>query len=87
MSSVARQIFTALQARQPEIETLIQSLVETESPSGDEQGSWAVVDLLVQSANRLNCVDEVERFDVPDFGQHLLVKAFQKLKRDVSTAI
>ena len=78
MSSVARQIFTTLQARQPEIEAFIQSLVETESPSGDEQGSREVVDLLIQHANRLNCVDEVERFDVPNFGQHLLIKAFQK---------
>jgi glutamate carboxypeptidase len=78
MSSLARQIFTALQARQPEIESFIQSLVETESPSGDEQGSRAIVDLLVQNANRLKCVDEIERVDVPDFGQHLLIKAFQK---------
>src|SRR5215213_5740704 len=78
MSSVARQIFNALQARQPEIETFIQSLVETESPSGDEQGSRAVVDLLVQNANRLGCVDEIERVNAPDFGQHLLIKAFQK---------
>ena len=78
MSSVARQIFTALQARQSEIETFMQSLVETESPSGDPQGSRAVVDLLVQNSSGLNCVDEIERVDVPDFGQHLLIKAFQK---------
>ena len=78
MSSVARQVFAALQARQPEIEDFMQSLVETESPSGDEQGSRAVVDLLVQHANRVDCVDEVERIDVPDFGQHLLVKSFQQ---------
>ncbi len=78
MSSVARQIFSALQLRQPDIEAFIQSLVETESPSGDEQGSRAVVDLLVHHANRLDCVDEIERFDVPDFGQHLLIKAFQQ---------
>ena len=78
MSSVARQIFTALQARQSEIEAFIQSLVETESPSGDEEGSRAVVELLVRNANRLSCVDEIERIDAPDFGQHLLIKAFQK---------
>ncbi|HJY30314.1 MAG TPA: M20 family metallopeptidase [Pyrinomonadaceae bacterium] len=78
MSSVARQIFSALQARQSEIEAFMQSLVETESPSGDAQGSRAVVDLLVQNASRLDCVDEIERVDVPDFGQHLLIKAFQK---------
>src|SRR6185436_5916279 len=67
-----------LRARQPEIEGFIQSLVESESPSGDDQGSRAVVDLLVQHAHRLDCVDDVERFDVPDFGQHLLIKAFQE---------
>ncbi len=78
MSSVARQIFTALQARQPEIEALIQSLVEIESPSGDEQGSRAVVDVLVQNASRLSCVDEIERVDAPDFGQNLVIKAFHK---------
>jgi glutamate carboxypeptidase len=78
MNSVARQIFTALQARQPEIEAFIQSLVETESPSGDVAGSRAVTDLLVQNANRLSCIDEIERVDAPDFGQHLLIKAFHK---------
>ena len=56
----------------------MQSLVETESPSGDDEGSRAVVELLVQRVNRLDCVDEVECVDVPNFGQHLLVKAFQK---------
>src|ERR1051325_2174194 len=78
MSSVARQLFSALQARQSEIEAFMQSLVETESPSGDADGSRAVVDLLVQHANRIDRVDEVERVDVADFGQHLLIKAFLK---------
>ncbi len=41
-----RQILTALQSRQPEIEKFMQALVEAESPSGDEEGSRAVVDLL-----------------------------------------
>src|SRR5215218_3173873 len=75
---IARQIFNALQARQAEVEAFIQSLVEVESPSGDAEGSRAVVDLLVQAASRLACVDAIERVDVPDFGQHLLIKAFQK---------
>lgn len=56
----------------------MQSLVETESPSGDAQGSRAVVDLLTQNASRLNCVDAIERVDVPEFGQHVLIKAFHK---------
>lgn len=77
-SSLAREICAALQARQTEIEAFIQALVETESPSGDEHGSRAVVDLLVQAASRLTCVDSIERVDVPDFGQHLVIRAFAK---------
>jgi glutamate carboxypeptidase len=75
---LARQILAALQTRQAEVEAFIQSLVEVESPSGDMEGSRGVVDLLVQAAGKLPCVDAIERVDVPDFGQHLVIKAFQK---------
>jgi glutamate carboxypeptidase len=75
---IVRQIFNALQARQAEVEKLIRSLVEVESPSGDVEGSRAVVDLVVQAASGLSCVDAIERVDVPDFGQHLVIKAFHK---------
>jgi len=78
---IARQILNALQARQAEVEAFIQSLVEVESPSGDAEGSRAVVDLLVAAAGELACVDVMERVDVPDFGQHLVIKAFQKQKQ------
>ena len=76
--SHARQIFNVLHERQVEIEAFIRSLVEVESPSGDVGGSRAVVDLLVEVAGRLDCVDSIERIDVPYFGQHLVIKAFQK---------
>src|SRR6185503_11463001 len=75
---LAHQILTALQARQAEVEKFIQSLVEVESPSGDVEGSRTVVELLAQAASRLACVDAVERLDVPDFGQHLVIRAFQR---------
>ena len=75
---ISRQILDALHERQAEVEAFIQSLVEVESPSGDMEGSRAVVDLLVQAASKLPCVDAIERVDVPDFGQHLVIKAFQK---------
>src|SRR5678816_1856826 len=75
---IASQILDALHERQAEVEAFIQSLVEVESPSGDMEGSRAVVDLLVQAASGLSCVDAIERVDVPDFGQHLVIKAFQK---------
>jgi len=74
----ARQVFNALNERQAEVEAFIRSLVEVESPSGDMEGSRAVVDLLVQAAGELECVDAIERVDVPDFGQHLVIRAFQK---------
>jgi glutamate carboxypeptidase len=67
-----------LQARQAAVEAYIRSLVEVESPSGDMEGSRGVADLLVQAASGLSCVDAIERFDVPDFGQHLVIRAFQK---------
>jgi glutamate carboxypeptidase len=76
--SNARAIFNALHARENEIEAFIRSLVEVESPSGDVAGSRGVVDLLVEATGRLECVDSIERVDVPDFGQHLVIKAFQK---------
>src|ERR1700741_179474 len=76
--SNARQILAALQARQSEVEAFIRSLVEVESPSGDVKGSIGIVDLLADAAERLDCVDAIERIDVPDFGQHLVIKAFQK---------
>jgi glutamate carboxypeptidase len=75
---LARQILTALQTRQAEVEAFIQSLVDAESPSGDFEGSRAVVDLLVQAAGKLSCVDAIERVDVAGFGQHLVIRAFQK---------
>ncbi|HEU4511420.1 MAG TPA: M20 family metallopeptidase [Pyrinomonadaceae bacterium] len=74
---IPRQIFNTLQSRQPEIEKFIQALVEVESPSGDEQGSRDVVELLAQAAGALRCVDAIERLDVPGMGQHVAIKAFQ----------
>ena len=74
----ARQIFNALKERQREIEAFIRSLVEVESPSGDVEGSRGVVDLLADAAGRLECVDAIERIDVTDFGQHLVIKAFHQ---------
>jgi glutamate carboxypeptidase len=77
-SSLANRIRDRFRARQSDIESFIRALVEVESPSGDESGSRAVVDLLSQTARTLVCVDAVERVDVPDFGQHLVIKAFQE---------
>lgn len=76
--SFARQIMTLLRARQAEIEELIKALVETESPSGDVSGSDAVVEVLVRAAERVSCIDAIERVDVADVGQHLVIRAFKE---------
>ena len=75
---VAQQILERLQTRQGEIESFMRALVEIESPSGDENGSRRIVDLLENAARELACVGEVDRVDVPAFGQHLVIKAFQE---------
>ena len=78
----ARQIHEILKSRQVEIETFIRALVETESPSGDEAGSRAVVDLIAGEARRISCVSEIKRVDVPDFGQHLVIHAFTEQRAE-----
>ena len=77
-SSLAKQILEKFETRQSEIESFIRALVEVESPSGDLPGSRAVVDLLADAARSLECVGNVERVEVPGFGQHLVIKAFQE---------
>jgi glutamate carboxypeptidase len=74
--TLANQILSKFQARQADIESFMRALVEVESPSGDVDGSRAVVDLLVDAARGLSCVGAVERVEMPGFGQHLVVKAF-----------
>lgn len=74
--TAARQIHELLNERQVEIEAFIRAVVETESPSGDESGSLAVAGLLSEAAERIECVSEIKRIHAPDFGQHVVIKAF-----------
>ncbi|HSE31709.1 MAG TPA: M20 family metallopeptidase [Pyrinomonadaceae bacterium] len=62
--------------RQSQIEAFIAEIVSEESPSGDPAGSRAVVDILANAANKIRCVTEVERVEVPGFGEHLVIRAF-----------
>lgn len=75
---IARRIQSEFQRRQESIETFIKTLVELESPSGDQDRSKAVVDVLVAAAEKLSCVNKVERIEVPGFGQNLVIEAFQQ---------
>jgi glutamate carboxypeptidase len=74
---LARDLQERFRDRQTRIISLIKTLVETESPSGDEPGSRTVVDLLANAAASARSVDSIERVDVPGFGQHLVIRAFQ----------
>ena len=78
---------TLLASRQDEIVDSICKLVETESPSGDCEGSRAVVDLLVQSARTIPAISSVERIPVPDYGEHLGVRAFGGQANDATTTL
>src|SRR6266850_4397912 len=65
-------------ARQHELLALTCALVEAESPSGDREGSSAVVSLLASAAASIGSVNSVERFASEDFGEHIVVRAFGK---------
>lgn len=65
-----------LRGREREILGLARALVETESPSGDEEGSRAVVRLLAEAAHSIDGVNAVDVIESPGYGVHLRVRAF-----------
>lgn len=65
-------------ARRDALMSLMRALVEAESPSGDAEGSRAVVQLLTESLKDVGAVNSVERVAVENFGEHLRVRAFDK---------
>lgn len=62
--------------RQDAIIAFARALVETESPSGDEAGSKAVVSLLAAAATAISRVTTIERVASENYGEHLRVTAF-----------
>lgn len=77
-AALAKELQNRFLERQPQIVSLTRAIVEAESPSGDQAGSRAVVDLLARAAETAHCVNSIDRIDVPDFGQHLVIRAFQE---------
>src|SRR3989442_6098918 len=61
--------------RQNEVLALTRSLVETESPSGDEEGSNKVVSLLSASARSIGAITSIDRIASENFGCHLRIRA------------
>jgi glutamate carboxypeptidase len=81
-ADLANQLLNAFKTRQQSIEAFIKTLVEIESPSGDEAGSRAVVDKLVDAAGELACVNSIERREVSSFGQHLVIRSFTEFENE-----
>jgi len=67
-------------SRQDAVVAFARALVETESPSGDEAGSKAVVSLLAAAAAGISRVTTIERVASENYGEHLRVTAFGDLR-------
>jgi glutamate carboxypeptidase len=66
-------------ARRGELLSLARALCEAESPSGDAEGSRAVVSLLEEYARSLEGFASFERIAAPDnFGEHFRLRAFDE---------
>ena len=63
-------------ARHDRIVEITRTLVETESPSGDEEGSREAVSVLVAAAQLIEGV-RIERIAAPNYGEHLRITAFE----------
>src|SRR5688572_26588423 len=91
MTNANRTQLEAVQAffegRQDEIVSSICQLVETESPSGDSEGSSAIVDLLAEIARSIPSISSVERIPVPGYGEHLRIGAFEVQPDNTSTTL
>jgi glutamate carboxypeptidase len=74
--SMIDDVLVFLEARRSKVLALARSLVETESPSGDVEGSRAVVELLVEAARKIAGVTTIERIESPGYGEHLRIRAF-----------
>jgi glutamate carboxypeptidase len=72
----ALSVLEYFEARRGEMLALTRALVETESPSGDVDGSRAVVGLLAEAARKTEGVTSVERIENPGYGEHLRIHAF-----------
>ena len=72
----AKALLEHFRARESELLGLTRAIVETESPSGDVEGSRAVVDLIMAEARSIDGVNKVERIESPGYGEHVRVSAF-----------
>jgi glutamate carboxypeptidase len=76
-STDAQRLLRHFEGRRDKLLSLTRALCEAESPSGDGEGSRAVVGLLAEAAASVVGVESVERVGAAeDYGEHLIVRAF-----------
>jgi glutamate carboxypeptidase len=85
--SRARDLLEYFRRRESAMLAQICALVERESPSGDEEGSRAVVGVLEEAARGLGCVERIERAPVEGYGEHLRVEAFARGAAEEKTTL
>ncbi len=73
--------------RQREILALTRALVETESPSGDEAGSKAIVSMLAAAARTVNAVSTIDRIPTEGYGENLRLHAFAAGRNGAKTIL
>ena len=87
-SSDARKLLAHFEGRRSEVLSLVRALCEAESPSGDAEGSRAVVNLLSDAARTLRSVASVERINAPNnYGEHLLLRTFAEGASDEARSL
>src|SRR5437588_3283311 len=87
-SSDARKLLAHFEGRRGEVLSLVRALCEAESPSGDADGSRAVVSLLSDAARALRSVASVERVAAPNnYGEHLLLRTFAEGASDEALSL
>jgi glutamate carboxypeptidase len=73
----AEALLRYFEDKRGEILSLVRALCEAESPSGDGEGSAAVVSLLAEAAQSVSPSASVERVAAPGgYGEHLILRAF-----------
>ena len=84
----ALRLLDYFKERREAIVALTRALCERESPSGDLEGSRAVVDLLARESQATAAVSHVERISAPDaYGEHLRLRAFGDDASDARTLL
>jgi glutamate carboxypeptidase len=87
LAGVSAGVRDRVAARLDDVISLAVQLVELESPTGDVEGSRAVVDGLVAAARDVPAVTSVERIASPGYGEHVRMHLFGATPESVGTTL